>query len=347
MADYSKERSTGSPTTSDERVASEDDLISWLRDRSAHSGGRWIGDDAAILPRGEPWAVTMDTQIEGIHFLPGLDPAILAKRLMAVNLSDLAAMGALPAYAFLALSAPSEFDYPLFFDTLVATCDEHGLELAGGDLSRQRSVATVLTLLGSKPSGQRWLRRHSAKVGESVWLGGTVGEAAVGLKLLRAGVTCEAESLSIPDHLGLPADLMEAAMQAIHRHLFPSAQIDLGCWLGSQSAGAAIDISDGLARDLDRLCSQSGVGAAIEIDRLPLSAQFKSLAGRLASDWKDLALSGGEDYVLLFTLPPCCEPPDRFGCTRIGTVTESELIVSDAGSRRPLPVVGWDHFSFS
>ena len=322
--------------------ADEDELIDWLIRRTSRSGGRRIGDDAAILPRGE-WAVTVDSQIEGVHFRPGLDVAAVARRLLAVNLSDLAAMGALPAFAFLALAAPRDFNHRRFFSALTAACDAYGLELAGGDLSNHSQVTATLTLLGRRFEGQRWLLRSDAFAGESLWLGGTVGEAAIGLALLEHGVMCTGRTIRIPDHLGLANALHQPARRAVRRQLSPEPQLELGQWLGRASAGAVIDISDGLARDLHRLCAKSGVGAEVVLDRLPLADGHKRLARAIGCDWKALALTGGEDYVLLFSLPPDMEPPGRFACTKIGTLSEGGVVLSEEGKTSPLPAAGWDH----
>ena len=323
----------------------EDELIDWLRRRTARRGGRWIGDDAAVLPESEQWAVTMDSQIEGVHFLSGLDPALIARRLLAVNLSDLAAMGALPGYAFLALSAPPDFDHQRFFSTLADACESFDLELAGGDLSQHSHVAAVLTLLGYRPREHRWLRRADARRGEALWLGGTVGEAAAGLRLLQRGARLEGSILRLPKNFDLPPALIGAASRAMRRHLSPQPQLELGNWLGTCPAGAAIDVSDGLARDLHRLCSHSGVGAELELASLPLSDDLIELAGSIGSDWRQLVLGGGEDYVLLFTLPADTRPPRPFACRKVGTIVQGSVVLEEEGKRRPLPPYGWDHLA--
>ena len=323
-------------------LAGEDALIDWLIHRTSRRGGRRIGDDAAILPPDE-WAVTMDSQIEGVHFLPGLDPAAVAQRLLAVNLSDLAAMGATPAFAFLALAAPRNFDHRLFFSALTDACDDFALELAGGDLSRHSRVTAVLTLLGRKLEGRRWLRRSDARAGDNLWLGGTVGEAAVGLHLLENGMAVPGHEVRILDHPTLPETLHESARRAVRRQLLPRPQLELGWWLGSSQAGAVIDLSDGLARDLHRLCSKSRVGAEIRLDRLPLADGHKRLARSIGKDWRSLALAGGEDYVLLFSLPSGIEPPNRFECVRIGQIRDGGIVLWEEGEKKSLPASGWDH----
>src|SRR4051794_24167418 len=166
-------------------MAGETDLLRWLRSRL---GSSLIGDDAAVLPDGGPFAVTVDHQIAGVHFPSDLDPAIVARRLLAVNLSDLAAMGAAPTHAFLALAAPTGFDHRRFFTALLDACRRHGLTLAGGDLARnpERLVAS-LTMLGTKDAAARWLARSGARPGHALWLGGTIGESAAGRMLIANG----------------------------------------------------------------------------------------------------------------------------------------------------------------
>lgn len=321
----------------------EDRLIAWLRRRTG-SGGSLIGDDAAILPENERWAITMDTQIEGIHFAAGLDPADVARRLLAVNLSDLAAVGAAPAYALLALAAPREFDHRRFLTALVRYGERFRIELAGGDLARHSQTTAVLTLLGRKSSERRWLARNTARPGEALWLGGTVGEAAAGLRLIDRGARIDGRKIHLPTDLDNPPSMARAARRAVRRHLLPRPQLELGSWLGDCPAGAAIDVSDGLARDLHRLCTASAVGAEVEPDRLPLPRHFHRLARRLGCEGRELALTGGEDYVLLFTLPGDLEPPPRFACTRIGRILkENGVYLRQDGGRVPLPPRGWDH----
>jgi thiamine-monophosphate kinase len=336
-------------------LTGEDRLLRWLR-------GRFdlplLGDDAAILPAvpgNGPFAVTTDSQVEGVHFVPGLDPAVLARRLLAVNLSDLAAMGAAPAYAFLALCAPSGFDHRRFFRAFVAACRRYEVTLAGGDLAASPggTVAT-LTLLGTRQEPQaadqvagRWLSRGGAAPGHDLWLGGTVGESAAGQRLVARGARMHGTRVDLPPLPEVPArsrGLLAAARHAVRRHLSPEPQLELGAWLGRQQAGAGMDVSDGVARDLHRLCRESGAGAEVVIEQLPLADRFHELCDRLGEDPLQLALSGGEDYVLLFTLPSGTEPPDSFRCRRIGKVTDGTGVFAiHHGSRRRLPAQGWDH----
>ena len=298
---------------------SEDRLLRRLRSRLGPSS--LIGDDAAILSLPGEIAVTVDSQISGVHFVPRLDVAHVARRLLAVNLSDLAAMGAEPSHAFLALSAPPDFDHDRFFQAFTEACSQWNVTLAGGDLARCDQVVATLTLIGTKPQGGRWLRRSDAKPGHDLWLGGTVGESAAGRMLIARG-----------------ADENDPA---VRRHLMPVPQLELGRWLGQQVEGAAMDVSDGVAIDLHRLCRESGVGAVIDAEVLPLPDGFFDLCRTLSVDPYELALAGGEDYVLLFTLPPGVQPP---GCWKIGSILSDQKIEwIHEGRRRELPASGWDH----
>jgi thiamine-monophosphate kinase len=320
---------------------SEDRLLRWLRTRLDPG---LIGDDAAVLPAGGPFAVTMDSQIAGVHFVPDLDPAVLAPRLLAVNLSDLAAMGAEPAWAFLALSTPPGFDHRRFFRALLAACRHSGVVLAGGDLARspQATVAT-LTLIGRRPEQGRFLRRGGAAPGHALWLGGTIGESAAGQRLIARGARLRAGRVDLPDDFVASDSLRAAARRAVRRHLRPRPQLALGQWLGQQKEGAAMDVSDGLALDLRRLCEESGVGAEILAEELPLSDRFPALCDRIGADPLALALGGGEDYVLLFTLPEGIVPEEP-GARRIGRITRSQRkVLRQGGVARDLPELGWDH----
>jgi thiamine-monophosphate kinase len=319
---------------------SEDRLLRWLR---GSPGTSLIGDDAAVLPAGGPFAVTVDSQIAGVHFTPDLDPALLARRLLAVNLSDLAAMGAHPAYAFLALAAPAGFDHRRFFRAFLTACRRAALQLAGGDLAGSPHTAATLTLLGTKPEAGRWLQRSGAAPGHDLWLGGTIGESAAGRLLIERGARWQS-ARAIDLLSGLPPALRSAARRAVRRHILPAPQLELGAWLGRQREGAAMDVSDGLARDLHRLCHESDAGASIEAEDLPLAARFHSLCALLSADPLGLALGGGEDYVLLFTLPSGTVPPAGFGCRKIGRMTRTKRVMLRQGSAiRPLPALGWDH----
>jgi len=324
----------------------EDRLISWLRARADAGGAPLLGDDAALLALAGEHAVTVDQQIAGVHFPRRLAPDLVARRLLRVSLSDLAAVGAAPRYALLALAAPRGFDHRAFFRALVSECRRFALRLAGGDLARASGLRGALTLIGARPPRGRWLRRSAARPGDALWVGGTLGEAAVGCRLVGAGAGPGAAPSALPERLGIAADLRGAARRAVRRHLLPEPQLALGRWLGRARRAAAIDLSDGFARDLHRLCRESGVAADVDAAALPLAPGHAALAHALGTDPQALALGGGEDYVLLFALPPALTPPARFSCHRVGVITASRrLRLRDAGRWRPLPDVGFDHLS--
>jgi thiamine-monophosphate kinase len=326
---------------------SEDRLLSWLRQQLAKEPGEpLLGDDAAVLPA-RSFAITVDSQIAGVHFPVDLPEPVLARRLLAVNLSDLAATGALPAYGFLALSATQGFDHRRFFKAFLAACKSFGVRLAGGDLARHPQATTAtLTLLGSRPKGGRFLQRKDARPGDGLWLSGTVGESAAGRFALAAGAHFDGRKVSLPPSLDRP-DLSRAARRAVLRHLLPAPHLGIGQWLGRQPRAAAIDLSDGLALDLSRLCRESGVGAVVDAAGLPFSARFRELCRAIDRNPSTLAFGGGEDYVLLFTLPVDRRPPVDHRATRIGTITRERRLLrrSEDGRTEELQLLGWDHLA--
>jgi thiamine-monophosphate kinase len=334
-------RRTRSPRGEDERT-----LVAWLASLPA-TGGR-LGDDAATFAARAAHVVTVDSQIAGVHFVPDLEPEVIARRLIAINLSDVAAMGARPSHAFLALAAPPGFPHRRFFTALLRHAAKHGLLLAGGDLARAPQVYASLTVIGERwPRARRWLRRDEARPGDAILLGGTVGESALGLELVRRGARlASARGVTFPRSLRLPPGLLRAARRAVRRHLLPEPQLELGGWLATRRRGAALDVSDGVARDLHRLCAASGTGAAVELERLPRPAGFEPLAAWLGLEPRPLLLGGGEDYVLLFTLPPSeAALATQRGARLIGRVERAPAItlVLGGGRREPLPDLGWDN----
>jgi thiamine-monophosphate kinase len=248
-----------------------------------------IGDDAALLdpPAGKQLVAALDSLVEGRHFPVNSPPRSIGHRALAVNISDLAAMGADPAWYLLALTTPAANEIFLeeFAAGMFALADEYGMALVGGDTTAG-PLAVSVQALGFVEAGQALLRSGAAP-GDLLYVSGTPGDAAAGLKLAM-GMPC-ANALS------------EAQRQwLLDRFHFPAPRVALGRALRG-IASACIDLSDGLAVDAGRLAAASGCAVRIEIDRLPLSESLQAQCGAGAAD---LALSGGDDYELCFAIPP-------------------------------------------
>ncbi len=263
-----------------------------------------------------------------------------------MNLSDLAAVGAAPGFALLALAAPAGFDHRRFLRAFAAACRGAGVALVGGDLARAPQLVATLTLLGRRRPGGRWLRRDAARPGDALWVGGTLGESALGRLLLARGATWHHGRVELPADLVGDAATARAARRAVRRHLLPRPQLPLSAELARRRRCACLDVSDGLARDLGRLAAASAVGATVEAAALPIPRGARALAAALGVDPFTLALGGGEDYVLLFTLPAGAPAPP--GCARIGTIDGQPrrgLRLREGDRVRPLPPLGWDHLA--
>ena len=235
-----------------------------------------------------------------------------------------------------------------FLAALVRAGRRYEVELIGGDTARPTTTGRLdasLTVVGEIPADGAALTRDAARPDDRLWIGGPVGESALGLELVRLGARIAGRRANLPE--GLPDGLSRVASRVLRRHLEPRPQIDLGLLLGRRSpAGAAIDVSDGLATDAARLCRRSGVGCELEEGALALRADARRLAGHLGRDPLKLVLGGGEDYVLLFTLPPDAGLRHP-GCRPIGRITARpglKLRRVD-GTLEPLPAGGWDHLS--
>lgn len=244
-----------------------------------------VGDDCAItsIPSGYQLAITTDTLVEGTHFLPSISPADLAYKSVAVNLSDLAAMGATPTWMSLALTLPEIKEEWLaeFSQSLFAILDRYGVSLIGGDTTKG-SLSITLTAQGFLPENQG-LFRHQAKVGDWIFVSGFLGDSAAGLDLLLQNRKIENES----------------DRYFIQRHLNPTPRVELGLALRSFSC-CALDISDGLLADLGHILERSQVGAEIYLENLPLSRHLCTQYEQTQAE--KFALTGGEDYELCFTV---------------------------------------------
>ena len=288
-------------------------LISRYFDRPGAARGvvTGIGDDGAILEPdpGRELIVVIDTLVEGVHFPADMAPTDLGYRVVAVNLSDIAAMGGRPRWMTLALTlVDAREDWVDSFATgLFAAADSSDLALVGGDLTRGSATVATVQITGDVAAG-RSIRRSGAEVGDTIFVSGTVGDAAAGLELMS---------------MGKPDEFLT------QRFLRPQARLDLGQSLVGV-ASAAIDISDGLYGDLQKLLVASGVGAEIDVNALPLSDALQSLCDTDAQ--RQFALSGGDDYELCFTASARSLPPDIASqVTAIGTVVSGRGIVCRAG----------------
>ncbi|GIZ51967.1 thiamine-phosphate kinase [Noviherbaspirillum aridicola] len=295
-----------------------------------------VGDDCALLapPPGAQLAISSDMLVEGRHFFPGADPKALGHKSLAVNLSDLAAMGARPLGFTLALALPeAEPDWLAGFSAgLLALADLHGCELIGGDTTRG-PLNICITVFGAVMPGQA-LRRDAARPGDDVWISGSLGDARLALAGYR-------QELALT-----PQELDEAAPR-MHR---PTPRVALGTALAG-IAHAAIDISDGLAGDLGHILKRSGVGAELDADALPAGPV---LARRDAALRREYTLAGGDDYELCFTAPTERREEVLAAALAAGTpVTRVGRIAAEPGLRlldrdgRPLALqpTSFDHFS--
>jgi thiamine-monophosphate kinase len=290
-----------------------------------------IGDDAALLrvPQGMLLASAVDTLIEGVHFPPHTPPAAIGHKALAVNLSDLAAMGAEPAWATLSLSmTQSDEDFlKAFSDGLFTLAEQFNVELVGGDTVRGPLVLTV-QVNGFVPEGEA-LTRSEARPGDLLYVSGTLGDAAAGLELVQG------------DRLD-----SDAALWLRERLDRPTPRITLGQSLRG-IASSCIDISDGLCADVGHIMERSILGAAIDSAQLPLSSQLLAVKGE--DDARQLALHGGDDYELCFTVAEQKEAELQrlaasfdVAITKIGEVNNEVGVLRIDGE--PIQGNGYDHF---
>ena len=292
-----------------------------------------IGDDAALLvvPAGKLLAVSTDTLVAGVHFPRVATAHDIGWKALAVNLSDLAAMGAEPAWATLALTLPGADARWVeeFADGFAELARRHRVALVGGDTT-QGPLSITVTIHGLVPDDAA-LTRSGAHVGDGVYVTGTLGDAAAGLRLLQSGLT---QSAYLPGRLNRPTPRVEQGLILRGR------------------ASACIDVSDGLAADLGHICDASGVAAQIDADALPASSELAAAFD--APTRREFQLAGGDDYELCFTAPDAVafdllrELADS-GCaaTCIGHIVAGANVgVHDAsGNPVSVPRRGWEHFA--
>jgi thiamine-monophosphate kinase len=311
--------------------------------KTAHGLRLGIGDDAAVIHPGRKldWVVTTDAFVEGVHLLVGVHPPdSVGYKALARATSDIAAMGATPRFFFLTLAIPAARAGAWlngFLQGMGRAAREFGLVLAGGDTTRTTSVSISITVMGEVAPGLA-ATRSGARPGDAIYVTGKLGRAQLGLELVQRGLAGE-----------------RSLRAYVAPHLYPQIRLKLGHWLArNRVASAMMDISDGLSTDLVRLCSASRVGARVESAKIPCVAIPEAAAGKLrkgAGDALQMALHGGEDYGLLFTVPPRREKKLRGapGCseiTRVGEIVRGRrlLIAGRDGRAKELAAGGWDPF---
>jgi thiamine-monophosphate kinase len=304
-----------------------------------------IGDDCAALTlNGADYLLwTMDTLVEGVHFDLAYTTLIqLGWKSLAVNLSDIAAMGGVPRHALLSLGWPRDRDRQAalaFAEGLAQAAREYGVAIIGGDtVASPPGLVITVTLTGSVPATQM-LRRSGAKAGDLIFVSGPLGEAATGLEILRQG-------------LALASDIKVPLVEA---HLLPRPQLAAGRLLAQSGlATALIDTSDGVATDLYHVCQASGVGALLKAASVPISPRVQIAAPYLHRDPLSLALTGGEDYLLLFTSPPgtAARLAQAFAKARLpaplplGRIVPGDRVILETSSgEMDISGKGYDHFA--
>ena len=305
------------------------------------AGAMALSDDAALYTAadGHEIVITKDAVVEGVHFVENEVPEAVAARALRVNLSDLAAMGARPTAYFMALMLPARLGADWlgrFVDQLAADQDRYGISLAGGDtVSTPGPLSLSITALGEVPTGSA-LTRGGAQPGDGVYVSGTIGDATLGLAIVKGDLEIE----NAADREAL-----------IERYRMPAPRIDLGQGLRGV-ADAAIDVSDGLIADIAHIATGSGVGLELNIGMVPLSAPARRLSER-DSSWVERLLTGGDDYELAFTAPT--DATDRVAdaanqggvsVSLIGRVTDRSgvQLIGEGGVPRLFANRGWTHF---
>jgi len=312
--------------------------------RKRGSGGRgWvrrgIGNDGAVLvPGRQDWVLSCDAFLEGVHFLGKAHPPdSVGYKSLARAVSDLAAMGATPRFFLLTLALPlSKTGGWLdgFLKGMARASRALGIRLIGGDTKKSASVSISITVLGEIAPGLA-VPRSGARPGDVICVTGRLGQAQLGLELVR-------KSLGRKRGLG----------PLLEQHLYPKIQVELGAWLArNRMASSMMDISDGLSTDLGRLCAASRVGARVYAKDLPAAKAPAQLLARLRLDPLQMALNGGDDYELLFTVPPehlkrLQNAPGYRGIHAIGRIDRGSrvLLVGEDGRATPLESGGWDPF---
>ncbi len=322
---------------------SERQLIDKIAAMAAAAGpvaGLGIGDDCAVLsaPDGRQLVITTDTLVEGVHFdLAWHPPRLLGRKAAAVNISDVAAMGASPGQALLSIALPATIDEGLvddFLDGFMACLAEFSVRLIGGDtVASPGGIVLSITVIGA---GETLLYRQGAAVGDAVLIAGQPGLAAAGLAVCRRGFRDDPRYATL-----------------VSAHLDPRPQVALGSLLAASGlVSAMLDTSDGLATDLAHICRQSGVGAVLDRRLLPVSEQMAGAAGDMGQDPLRWMLAGGEDYLLLLTVDrrhvaavqDLAREKAGIAVYRIGEIVEgSGVVLRDGDDVQDITYGGYEH----
>ena len=334
----------------------EFEFIRSLRERAAVSPSvTGIGDDAAVLQTttGKETVVTTDLLIENIDFRrTTVPPYLLGHKALAVSLSDIAAMGARPRWSLISIGVPADVWQTDFTDRLYSgwfeLANRYDVQLIGGDTSRtEEKIVVDSIVLGECAAGQA-VKRSGAKPGDQIFVTGSLGAAAAGLRLIERGAHTAEQNLEGQNSHSDSQKLDHVLL----RHLRPEPRVGWGMVLGEEKlATAMIDVSDGLSSDLNHLCSASGVGALIDSSVLPIDHQVVELCGRRALDPLQLALHGGEDFELLFTVQrdKVARLPRKVDGTQITRIGEIRNLnegvkISERARIWDLHPGGWKHF---
>jgi thiamine-monophosphate kinase len=333
----------------------EFDFIRKIRQHAERRGAssglvRGIGDDAAVLKSlaGSDVVISTDLLVEGIDFRRHTtQPNQLGHKSLAVSLSDIAAMGARPRWALLSIGVPGDVWDTGFIDGLYngffQIADRYGVKLIGGDLSRTPEKIVINSIVIGECLSGREVFRDGAKPGDQIYVTGFLGDAAAGLRLIERGARVPDDN-SFGDGNSIDRLLL--------RHLQPEPRVGWGLLVGEQQlATAMIDISDGLSSDLNHLCDESKVGALIDSSSIPIDQLVTEICGRRALDPLMLALHGGEDFELLFTLNPenigkLPKRVDGIPVTRIGEIKDVShgVQIAEGSKIWKLEPGGWEHF---
>ena len=339
-------------------VPTEFDFIRRLRERAVNPQSSQtnqlragIGDDAAVVRSfgSKDSIIATDLLVEDIDFRRStVPPYFLGHKTLTVSLSDIAAMGARPRWCLTSIGLPEDAWQTEFLDEfykgLFELARQYDVQLIGGDTSRTPDRIVIDSVLIGECSTDTAVMRSGASPGDQIFVTGSLGGSAAGLRLIERGAHLADQNLASND--------TQALDQVLLRHLKPEARVGWGIILGQERlATSMIDISDGLSSDLNHLCSESGVGSLIESSHLPIDHQVVELCGRRALDPLQLALHGGEDFELLFTVRPTDIPRlpkrvDGVGITRIGEIKPAlEGVNISEGTRVwELTPKGWKHF---